>query len=86
MGRHSATEITAIGQRDLAAVADYLGDKPYLLGPLPSEFDATVQAFLVCCAHAPHPSALKDYVASRENLCAYLERMEQRLAKSATGE
>ena len=85
MGRHTPEEIVAIGKRDLAAIAEILGDKPFLLGPLPSEFDATVHAFLVCTARAPHPSPLKDYVLAQANLCSYMDRMDQRLAAATRG-
>ena len=82
MGRHTPDEINEIGRRDLAAVADILGDKPFLLGPVPSEYDATVYAFLVCAARPPHPSPMKDFVLSQPNLVAYMERMDQRLAEN----
>ena len=33
MGRHSVAEIHAIGCRDVNAIADFLADKPFMLGP-----------------------------------------------------
>jgi glutathione S-transferase len=85
MGRHTPEEIYQIGQRDLAALAGVLGNKPFLLGPLPGEHDATVHAFLVCAARAPHPSPMRDYILANLNLVAYMQRMDQRLATPPPG-
>lgn len=40
MGRHTAEEIYAFGVRDITAIADYLGDKPFMHGASPSLIDA----------------------------------------------
>ncbi len=85
MGRHTPEEIYQIGQQDLAAVAEVLGNKPFLLGPLACEHDATVHAFLVCAARAPHPSPMKEQILANPKLVAYMERMDQRLAATPAG-
>ena len=46
MGRHTTAEIAQLAVRDLAAIADFLGDKPYLMGDGPCGADATVFAFV----------------------------------------
>ena len=79
MGRHTPEEIAAIGRRDFEAVANALGNQPFLLGDLPSEYDATVQAFAVCSARAPHPSPVKDFILAQPELCAYMARMDERV-------
>ena len=78
MGRHNAEEIQRIACRDIAAVADFLADKPYLLGEQPSSLDATAYAFLANLLWAPLASPIRDYARSRPNLAAYCERMKAR--------
>jgi glutathione S-transferase len=78
MGRHSEAEICAIGCRDITAVADFLGDKPYLLGDAPSSFDATAHAFLANVLWAPVDSPIRSHAASRPTLEAYCQRMKAR--------
>jgi glutathione S-transferase len=46
MGRHSGEEIHAIGRRDIGAVSDFLGDKPYLMGEDPTGIDAAAYGLL----------------------------------------
>ncbi len=78
MGRHGPDEILAIGCRDLGAVADFLGDQPYLLGPQPCTLDAIGYAFLANVLWAPLDSALRRHAAARPNLQAYCQRMRER--------
>ena len=47
VGRHTELEMVALGVRSLAAVADILGEKPYLFGRRPCGADATVWGPLV---------------------------------------
>jgi glutathione S-transferase len=75
MGRHSAAEIGAIGIECLAAVSDYLADKPFMSGAGPHTLDATVFAFLHCLLVPPFASPLRDFAQTRANLVAYHERM-----------
>jgi glutathione S-transferase len=75
MGRHSAQEIHAIGRRDITALADFLGAKPYFLGPQPCSLDATVYAFLANLLWVPIESALKQHAKSYSQLEAYCQRM-----------
>src|SRR5262249_24454284 len=53
LGRHSNDEILALGKKSIAAIADFLGDKPFFFGPEPTGVDATVFAF-VAGALCPH--------------------------------
>lgn len=79
MGRHSEAEIHAIARRDVDAVADFLADKPYMLGPLPTSLDATAYAFLANLLWAPVDSPIRRHAASRPNLEAYCQRMKARV-------
>ena len=78
MGRHSAAEIQAIGCRDVTAVADFLADKPYMLGEQPSSLDATAHAFLANLLWAPVDSPLQRHARTRPTLEAYCQRMKGR--------
>lgn len=78
MGRHSEEEIHAIGQRDITALADFLGDKPYFLGEHPSTLDATAYAFLANLLWVPVESALKLHAQQYPQLQAYCQRMRER--------
>jgi glutathione S-transferase len=75
IGAHTRDEIHAIGRRDLAAIADFLGDKPYLMGASPSSVDASVYGLLVNIMNAPIATPVKDDARRRANLVAYVERM-----------
>ena len=78
MGRHSAQEIHAIGCRDITALADFLADKPFMLGDAPRSLDATAYAFLANLLWAPIQSPIKDHAQSRPTLEAYCQRMKAR--------
>ena len=78
MGRHDEEQIHAIGCRDLSAVSDFLGDKPYLLGDAPSSLDATAYAFLANVLWAPVDSPLRRHAVGLPNLEAYCRRMKAR--------
>ncbi len=42
MGRHTTAEMDALATRDIDALADVLGDKPYLMGDRPCGADAAI--------------------------------------------
>ena len=75
LGLHSRDEIHAIGRRDLAAVADFLGDKPFLMGAAPTSVDAAAYGLLANVMNVPVASPIKDDAAKRANLVAYVERV-----------
>lgn len=78
IGLHSRDEIAAIGCGDLRAIADFLGDKPYLMGDTPTEIDATAYGFLANIARVPLEGALKQEALQHANLLAYLDRFAER--------
>lgn len=75
LGRHSAEELQKLAEKDFAAIANILVDKPYLLGDRPCGFDATcygfVSAALVPMFDHPTVAPAKRY----PNLTAYCQRM-----------
>ena len=76
IGLHSQAEIHAIGESDLSAIADVLGDKPYLMGETASEIDAIAYAFLANIMKVPIASPLKEQALSRKNLVDFIARFQ----------
>lgn len=78
IGLHSRHEIHAIGLRDIGAIADLLGDGPFLLGERPTEIDAIAYGLLPNIMNVPIASPIKDEALKRPNLVAYVERLGNR--------
>jgi glutathione S-transferase len=78
IGRHTRDEIYAIGCRDVTAIADFLADKPFMLGDDPTSIDATAHAFLANLLWAPVDSPILRHAQSRPTLEAYCQRMKAR--------
>ncbi len=78
LGRHRVEEIHAIACRDLTAVADFLADKPYLMGEAPTSIDAVAYAFLANILWAPLDTPLRRHAQARPALEAYCARMKAR--------
>jgi glutathione S-transferase len=75
MGRHSVAEMEQLGTRSIDAIADFLADKPYLMGKAPCGADATIFPFM---AHALCPlfdTAIRTRAEQRPNLVAYRDRL-----------
>jgi len=75
MGRHSEDEIAQLATRDLAALADFLSDKPYLMGSAPCGADATVFAFLLACSAACFKTPIRIAAELQPSLVAYRDRL-----------
>ncbi len=78
MGRHSFDEIHAIGKRDVGAVADLLGDKPFLMGDAATEIDAVAYGILANIMLVPIESPIKDAALERQNLVDLVARIRDR--------
>lgn len=78
MGLHSQEEIYQIGEKDLKAVADFIGERHFFFGDHPSTIDATVYAFLANIYFAPYETPLKAYSARFPHLLEYCVRMRDR--------
>jgi glutathione S-transferase len=75
MGRHTTDEMERLAARDINAIADFMADKPYLMGEAPSGADATVFPFM---AHALCPlfeTQIRTCAEQRPNLVAYRDRL-----------
>ncbi|CAL4093269.1 unnamed protein product [Meganyctiphanes norvegica] len=80
MGRHKIKDVNSIVQRDLSAISDYIGDKPYLMGTKLCEADCSVFAHLANILYnypgSPHEATVKDEFVS---LVEYVERVKTEL-------
>ena len=75
MGRHSSQDIYAIGKRDIAAVADFLDGKSFIMGDAPCSLDAIAYAFLANLLWVPVESPLKQHAQQYAQLDSYCQRM-----------
>lgn len=78
IGLHSPAEIHQMGIRDLGAIADFLADKPFLMGEQPRGVDAMTYGMLVNILEVPIESPVKQFALGRNNLQAYCDRMKAR--------
>ena len=79
MGRHRPSEIYAMARNDLQALADYLGDRPFLMGEQLTTVDAVAYAFLASVLYLPFETELKRVTQGFPTLVTYCEAMEQGL-------
>ena len=78
IGRHSRAERMQLAAKDIATVADLLGNKQYVMADYPTAVDAAVYGVISACTAPVFDTPLKDIVASHSNLVAFLKRMEDR--------
>ena len=78
MGLHSRDEIHAIGRKDIGAIADFLADKPFLMGRSATEIDVIAYGILPNIMNVPIASPIKDEALKRANLVGYVERIKNR--------
>jgi glutathione S-transferase len=78
IGIHSNDEIHAIGRRDIGALSDFLGSKPFFMGEKPTEIDAIAYGQLANILNAPIESPVKDEGKARRNLVDFVERFRSR--------
>ena len=78
IGRHSAEEVHALGRQDLDALAQFLGDKPFLLGEQPCSVDAMAYALLANLLWVPLQHPLKTHAQQYPQLERFCQRMKSR--------
>lgn len=76
LGRLNLEEAFNLGQEDIDALADFLGNKTYFMGDLPCSLDASAYGILVNTLGCPIESPLKDYALSKPNLVNYCQRVQ----------
>lgn len=74
MGRHTPAQIEGLAIRDIEAIADFLGDKPYLMGDAPCGADATIFGFVTGCLCPLFTTPILAAASRHENLVAYRDR------------
>jgi len=77
-GRHTDEEIMAIGANDWDAIAELLGDRPFVLGDQPRTIDCTVFGFLESILGFPLDTQFKRAAAGHANLVSYRKRIRER--------
>lgn len=75
IGRFSAAELAALGTRDVEALAELIGDKPFLMGDAPCAADAAVFAMLALLMDPATASPTRNAALTKPNLVAYRDRM-----------
>ncbi len=78
LGRHSREEVERLVIRSIDAIADYLGDKPFFMGGVPTGVDATIFGFLCGTMCPPFETPLRTAAERHENLRRYIGRMAAR--------
>jgi glutathione S-transferase len=76
MGRHSLDEQMQFGIQNLAAIADWLGDKPFMHGDTPTAVDASVGAFVGNIHGDSFDSPLRDAAQNNKALGDYAARIK----------
>ncbi|MEM1400449.1 MAG: glutathione S-transferase family protein [Pseudomonadota bacterium] len=77
LGRHDPQSIEAFALDDLKAVADWLGDKPFMLGDRPTTLDATVYGMVVSFIQPGFETPIRDMIMTDMRLAGYLARCDQ---------
>jgi glutathione S-transferase len=84
-GRHTEQEIVALGTRSIDATADFLADKPFLMGGEPTGVDATAFAFTAGVLCPLFETPLRDAGERHDNLKRYVARMSARYYPERAG-
>lgn len=77
-GRLDAAKVYARACADMDTLCDFLGDKPFFMGPQPRSIDASVLCMLRQVIDAPFDTAVKRHAAGKPRLLAYMSRMHER--------
>lgn len=74
LGRHTTSELDEIAARGIMALADFLADKPFLMGDKPCGADAFVFASVAHLLSDHYDTASRDAALRHANLAAYRDR------------
>lgn len=77
-GMHKREDIIEFANRDLTAISDLLGDKPFFHGEEPTSIDAVLFGFLIQALWVPWDSEIKQHALAQKNLEPYCQRMKQK--------
>jgi glutathione S-transferase len=84
MGLHEKSEIVALATRSVGAIADFLGDKPFLMGDTPTGSDAAIFGVVSNALCPLFEGALQKAVARHDNLRRYVSRMAAKFYPEVT--
>jgi glutathione S-transferase len=76
VGRHSPTEVEALGRADLDALVALLGDGPYVLGETPTKIDASAFGLLAVTIRSGIPGPVASCARAQPSLVAFVDRAE----------
>ena len=80
LGRHSLSEIAEFSFKDLEALSNLLGEKPYFNGNSPKTVDCTIFGHLVQFVYMPLDIPQKQYIKEKcPNLDEFVDRMKDNL-------
>lgn len=77
IARCTEAERLALVERDLSALAEFLGDRPYVLGDTPTAADAACLAVLGAIRNLPMETPLRHRIRSDKRIMLYLDRCGQ---------
>lgn len=79
ISRHRPEEVYALGKKDLAALAEALGNRQTFFEDGPTALDASLYAFLDTFLKTPYEGPLRQAVESNQNLVDYRNYWTKRL-------
>jgi glutathione S-transferase len=83
IGRYDPDQAYARGLADVGAMANLLGDQPFLFGQTPHSTDAGAYGFLANSWLYPIDTPLKAFIGSSGNLAAHCERLHRLVMAAA---
>ena len=75
MGRHTYEQVIDFARADVKAIADTLGDRPFLFSDRPTGADAAIATQLLSIATDPFESPLTDAIHAQKPLVPYAKRV-----------
>ncbi|SAL56830.1 hypothetical protein AWB71_03068 [Caballeronia peredens] len=82
IGRYEPDDAYARGIGNLQAVANLLGDKPFMFGAAPASIDAAVYGFVASIYFYDIDTPLKRFVAAQANFVRHCHAMRERMGQS----
>ncbi|KXV03064.1 glutathione S-transferase [Caballeronia megalochromosomata] len=84
IGRYEPEAAYARGIASLQAMANLLGDGPFMFGDAPASIDAALYGFVANIWFYDIDTPLKGFVGTRDNLVKHCGAMRERMGQSAT--
>jgi glutathione S-transferase len=78
MGRHTLDDQYGLAVDNLAAISDWLGEKPFMHGETPTAIDASVGAFISTIHDDGFDTPIRQTVRDSANLAGYAARIKAR--------